>query len=237
MTPRSYQRFVVVGHSRTGWHLLRTALREHPNVACHHEPFHDRNPQAFPHSTPADIVLAEHLFTHYPGNIHAVGFKIQYEQPVYNPWWQSIWRLLRADTEIKLIHLKRTNLLARLLSECNALRTNRWFVEAGTRPPIPPPVTLDPQRCRESFEWTKRQEKLVEEFFKDHEMMEIDFEDLVADVPDTLGRVQEYLGVPVVSIAPGTQRIEKRPLAEAIVNYKELKRAFQDSEWATFFED
>ncbi|WP_419193566.1 hypothetical protein [Kolteria novifilia] len=52
-----------------------------------------------------------------------------------------------------------------------------------------------------------------------------------------LVRMQEYLGVPVVSIAPGTQRIEKRRLAEAIVNYEDLKRAFQGSEWTTFFED
>ncbi|QDU61044.1 hypothetical protein Pan216_18970 [Planctomycetes bacterium Pan216] len=68
-------------------------------------------------------------------------------------------------------------------------------------------------------------------------MMDIVFEELVANVPAMLVRMQEYLGVPVVSIAPGTQRIEKRLLSEAIVNYEDLKRAFQGSEWTTFFED
>ncbi|QDU61700.1 hypothetical protein Pan216_25620 [Planctomycetes bacterium Pan216] len=237
MTTTPYQRFVVVGHSRTGWHLLRTALKSHPNVVCHHEPFHDRNPQTFPHDTDARIVLDEHLFTPFPAEMQAVGFKIQYEQPVYNPWWQSVWRLLRADTGIKLIHLKRTNLLARLLSEVNALRTNRWLAEKGTRIPLLPPVTLDKRQCLESFQFVERQIGLVDEYFEKHESMDVVYEEMNADVPGTLAKVQEYLGVRIVPITPVTQKIERRLLSEAIANYAELKRAFQGTKWASFFEE
>ncbi|QDU61701.1 hypothetical protein Pan216_25630 [Planctomycetes bacterium Pan216] len=237
LTPRPYQRFVAVGPSRAGWNMLRTSLGEHPAIVCHDEPFRDKYPKPYAYNTEAAVVVDEHLFTPFQEEIQAVGFKVQVNQPSFNLWWRSVWDLVRADREIKILHVRRRNLLARLLSEINAERTMTWVVPKGMAPPKPTPLVLTREQCLHNFHLVTRQQDLLAEFFGDHAVMDVIYEDVCADFQGKMNAIQEFLGVAPTTLRPWSRKIAQRPLPESIANYAGLNRSLQGSPWSSFFEE
>jgi LPS sulfotransferase NodH len=241
-------RFVILARSRTGSNLLRSLLNSHPQIVVFSEVF--RNPDAidwgFPgyRQSPRDArlmrqdpvaFLENRIFAGQPRNVAAVGFKLFYYH-AREPQLAPLWPYLAQADDIKIIHLKRRNILRTHLSRERAIRTDEWArLDDAPRPETP--IHLDYERCLADFEQTRRWEEEMDAFFAGREMLQLTYEALVADMTGEMDRVQAFLGVPRRDLTPLTKKQAQKPLSAAIANYDELKARFAGTPWAAFFED
>ncbi len=242
-----YVRFLILGKGRTGSNFLRGLLASHPQVRTFGEIF--RRPGAIGWDTPGyfqtprllDLIqrdpgrfVEEKVFRRFPPSVRAVGFKLFYHH-AQDENWRPVWAYLQQRREIRILHLRRWNMLKALLSLKRALRTDRW-TNTGGEPEEEPPLTLDYQECLDTFTRTQERERALAAFFADHPLLDIRYEDLARDYRGEMQRVLAFLDLEDYAVQPMTHKQSHRPLSEAIANYAELKRRFAGTPWEDFFE-
>lgn len=230
MFERAYQRFLILSSPRSGTHMLRTSLNMHPSIKAKTEIFNpDWNSQeTFDRTTPASAILNDHIFTEYPSEISSVGFILHRSGARFGNW-PELWSLLEADSELRIISLRRYNLLQRYLSYYAMRDRNQG------RPFCAKYLSVN--ELRAEFE---QQEQEIAEFdqrFASHPLMKLSYEQLCRDYRASMRRVQTFIGSPYAWIIPGTERNAPTPLHETIANLDELATAFTDTRWSWFFKD
>lgn len=243
-----YTRFIILGRSRVGSNLLRGLLNAHSQVVVFGEifqnkqeigwamegfPTHGRAKHIFLHQ-PVQL-LAQKLWRNYPEKTMAVGFKIFYYH-ARDAGWMPVWDYLQQDANLRVLHLKRHNLLEVHLSRKRAMLSEEWVSTGGTAVKVGA-ITLDYDECLADFEQTRAWEREAETFFRHHATLELVYEALTANTAHEMGRVQEFLGVAHETVQPQTHKQRQRPLAQAITNFAALKARFAGSPWAAFFEE
>ena len=139
-----YTRFIIVSGPRTGSHMLAQALNSSRDIVCFREVFNylfdfvQFEVDGYDNSSARDLALREEhplrflderIFGRHPEEIRAVGFKYHYEQG----WaYRGLRERLVEDTDIRVVHLQRRNLLRMLVSGEIAAATGVWFVEPRT---------------------------------------------------------------------------------------------------------
>lgn len=131
-------RFIVIGKGRSGTNLLVQALNSHPHVRCFGELFNWRRPSidfglpGYDGYNAADLrlresdpltFLDERIFTGHPDDIRAVGFKLLYQH--YLGLKVRPGEIVGA--ELRVIHVRRRNLLRSLVSQELAEQTGEWL--------------------------------------------------------------------------------------------------------------
>jgi LPS sulfotransferase NodH len=247
----NYRRFVVVGIARTGSTLLVNLLNDHSRVLAFGELF--RSPETIgwdiaPFNTlrsakllalySADpvVFIDECIFRRWPRGWGAVGFKLFYYHARQLPF-SRVWEYLAANRDIRILHIKRRNILEQYYSLQQAHKTNVWASSKVAGANEQPPLRLEIDACRQHFTWVRCLEDDCTQFFKAHEMKEVYYEDLAANSGREMKGVQDFLGLDHERLSVKMARQRRRPLSDAIVNYAELKCAFEDTPWAGFFED
>lgn len=246
-----YTRFIIVGRSRTGSNLLRSLLNAHDHVETYGEVFRspDREAMDWDHTgylrvsdrmhrllldDPVTFVQRR-VYRRYPAEIAAVGFKIFYYHAQEGSW-RAVWPYLEQQTTIRVIHMKRRNMLSTHLSRKRAEITDVWVNTSGqTEQPVA--VTLDFEQCLADFQRTRAWEEACDAQFASHPKVELFYEDLAADNDRAMRPVQEFLGLDYQPVAPAIYKQSQQTLVQAIANYDELKNRFAGSPWAAFFED
>ena len=226
---KPYHKFIILSSPRSGTHMIRTALRNHPNIVAHTELF---NPdflkdKPFNRHTPEEIILTQHIFRNYPHNVKTVGFIIHRSGTPFGDW-PNLWEILQKNQDIFVISLRRRNLLRRYLSY-QVMRTFRGAP--------PKPLIFDPEILKNDFIEQKKEIDLFDEHFASHPLIKVYYEDLCKDYHHTVKSVQLFLGIKPMKIWPDEKGKPKRKLSEAIANYEALKKYFMGTEWAHFFND
>lgn len=242
-----YTRFIILGRSRTGSNFLRGLLASRADVIVLGEIL--KNPEniewglnGFPQARNAAAVyredpaafLSDHVFRSLPTSVNALGFKLFYYHSRQDDR-KSAWHHLKLDKSIRVIHIKRNNILHTFLSWTRANENGRWVARAKPDSESEP-VTLTYEDCLHEFESTRKWEQEADEFFSDHSLLSINYEDLAADYQKTMVRIQKFLGIPYAQVKPQTYKQSRLPLDQAITNFHELKDRFQGSTWEEFFE-
>jgi len=247
-----YTKFVILGQQRTGSVLLQMLLASHSNILSYGEIFNPsentRNNAAKrlkPISlTDAPVEYLENVvFQDYSNHIEAVGFKLFYDH-AKNPEWLPLWDYLK-NSDIKIIHLKRWNLLARYLSLQLALRTETWMTLQSDQSSDVQPIILDPTDCFKDFCTITWYEEEMDEFFKDNSKLEVIYEQLSRNMTEECNRIQAFLEVEPQSLSTPTEKQRKRKKSEIIANYHDLKqkllpgleKGWAKEEWLTFFDE
>jgi hypothetical protein len=239
-----YARFICVGYARTGSTLLMRSLNNHSRIVgfgeivknvdrypAHYHEF--ENNQALFERDPARFLSAM-VFRAYPREVAAVGFKIFYHHaPRDTAWGQAVWEYLLSQPGLKVLHLKRRNMLKTLLSEKQAGETEEWIKYSDNG--AAPAVAIAPDEAEAFFTRLAAWEVEYETLFAAHPRHEVIYEQLTRDLPGQLRAIQAFLGVPYEAVSPGTEKRPGRSLASQIVNYDELKAQFAPTPWATFF--
>ena len=134
-----YARFIILSAARTGSNLLATALNAHPNIICFRELFNWRTETigyfvaGYDNDSVVDrefrdrdevVFLKARIFCDHPSEIETVGFKAPYGTFIGFPKLQG-W--LVQEQEVRVLHLRRHNLLRRLVSGRIAEATGKWF--------------------------------------------------------------------------------------------------------------
>ncbi|MBP6016420.1 MAG: sulfotransferase [Candidatus Promineofilum sp.] len=239
-----YARFICVGDPRTGSTLLMRSLNNHSRIIGYGEIVKsiDRYPGHYHEFGNREALFQRHpvefletkVFRRYSPGIEAVGFKIFYHHaPRETAWGQAVWDYLVGQPQLKVLRLKRHNLLKTFLSRKQAGLTGEYIKYSGTAPA----VDLDAAEAREFFERTRAAEAEYDLMFAGHALLEVVYEDLTRDYAAMMGRIQSFLGVAYENIDPGTEKRPSRSLSSQIANYSQLREQFQASPWETFFSE
>lgn len=261
----SYTRFVIISHLRSGTHLLRTMLESHLEIVCQTEVFNSDN-QNLPYalSTPTSEVLDRWVFRDFPEPITCTGFVLQAYHPGglkafpgirENPHWADIWPRLQNMSGLRVIHLRRDNLLRRYLSHMMARATGNWHhwdrdrvstVSHIEKPSIQgrdannrPPIKIDAENLKLDFEEVEELHQQVEQRFGQQfgqgAYLPLSYEQLCSEPTRMAGQLLQFLGVAVAPLQAAVNKIEDRQLEASIENYAELKQAFVNTRWQAFF--
>jgi LPS sulfotransferase NodH len=269
-----YTRFIVLSGPRTGSNLLQQILNSHPDVMCFRELFNlqahiDYEMPAYDGTDAADLalraadapaLLGKRIFMEQPASVRAVGFKFHYN----HVWsYDRILDALAADTSLRIVHLRRRNILRMLVSLRLAQRTGEWMVHEPPRNQIAwaarrlrslrrsagptsdsgarteAGILLTPQECEQYFwEQVLTIDKFTKEIFVGHSMVELAYEDLVTDRDAAMQPVWGFLGVRHWSEAEVSLRKQNpEPLRTLISNYDELERHFSDTPFKVVFRE
>jgi len=248
---RAYTRFVVLGWYRTGSNLLVSLLNSDPAVVAYSELFSPRgvfwgNPVYAPSSTKsaprddAPAFLRDVVYRPYPRRVGAVGFKLFYPQLILRPVPGLLEGLVAGD-DLRVIHLRRRNVFRSMVSNAVAKKTGAMASisaeDAARAEAEAAPLRFTPEECETYFTQLAERAERCESLFPAESVVNVAYEDLVADRDAEVGRVREFLGLPR---RPTTTRLVKqsrRPLRDAVENFDELARHFAESPWAAFFTD
>jgi LPS sulfotransferase NodH len=243
-----YTPFVILGRSRVGSNLLRSLLNAHPNVMAFGEIFRDvRNPdwdhigyfqskamRSLAVDNPVHFIEAK-VLGRYPGFVRAAGFKLFYYHAREGAA-ASVWPYLQGRRDIKVLHLKRRNLLQTHVSRKRAALTGRW-VNTSAGQDRSEVITVDYQECLDDFVQTRKWEEDCDAYFAGHPLLQMQYERLAADYPREAGEIQAFLGIEARAVTPSTYQQASAPLSSVIANYGELKERFDGTVWREFFTD
>ena len=248
---RDYTRYIILGMGRTGSNLLATSLQSQSNVIAFGELFnnahHERISWMYPGYKTSGAALELRardprafidtmVYGRMPKRVSAVGFKLFYYH-AREPNWACIWPHLGDMEGLKVIHLKRQNLLRTYLSMSYALQDRQWIARSDRGVTRKEAIELVYEDVLKGFRKIRAWENEGDRFFSGQPVLEVFYEGLVGRYDEEMSRIQDFLGVPRSSAHANTRKQSIQRLSESIANYEELKARFQGSEWAAFFEE
>jgi len=256
ITPRSkeYRKFIILGKGRTGSNMLATSLRSHTQIVAYGELFNNADHQRILWEHPNYIpyrafdgalklrernprkFLETLVFRQFPVRISAVGFKLFYYH-AQEKSWESVWPYLKAMPDLRIIHIKRENILKNVLSLKIAFATREWGRQTNGGAVVAPPIELEYGECLDTFQKTREWEEKYDIYFDNQNKVNVIYEDLVKNYSGEMKRIQDSLGVKHELLHPSTKKQNTQALSKAISNYWELKERFEHSPWAEFFEE
>jgi LPS sulfotransferase NodH len=182
-----------------------------------------------------DDYFDNQIFKKYDRTIAAVGFKIFYHHPVYDHEGK-VWSYLQNCDGLRVIHLRRANLLRSLVSMKIAEKTDVWKITEQQDESLDKTIQLNVKECLENFCQTRDWEKQANIRFANNPVLELTYEELISDYRNQMQRIQDFLAVNREDLHPASTRQNPEALRDLIGNYDELEAYFVNTEWAVFFE-
>jgi len=225
------QRFAIIGNARTGSNYLLDGLRTAPSVRVYHEIFADHNREV---GKEFDKIFST-IFQPESKSTKVVGFKV-----FYNHLTEDEWKRLLACRDLKIIHLTRRNRLRTVISLEIAFKTGQWtqsgkgksgeFKEKRLR--------LDSSKLLQRLEQIEEGEATARTRFRDREILEVVYEELVRSPKTVFESVGMYLGVDGIDCGKiKLRRQNPETLQQLLVNYDEIKSTLRNTRFAESLED
>lgn len=247
--------YMITCAARTGSSLLETSLMSHPDIMSHGEIYAPNRIGALRgrysrYSREEDICRAMtkyrdanqtaflYKYVYDAQGRKAVGHKFKHEELML-PKFAETREAIRRDTDIKIIHLRRHNLLERFVS---------WWVvrhvtgvteihSEESRPEITA-VEVPLRACQESFDETTARYDFARKLFADHPSYEVVYEDLVGPEGEkVMTEIQKFLGVTPQPLTSRLKKVVTKDMRSVIANFDELKSHFATTPYAEFFEE
>lgn len=218
------QRFALVGNARTGSNFLLDGLKSSPAIRMYHEIFASHNREV---GRDFEKILST-LYQYESRSTRMVGFKV-----FYNHLTDDEWEKLAACKELKVIHLTRRNRLRTVISLEIAFKTGQWTKVGNSGGPKEKRVTLDPMKLLKRLEQIEEGEAATRVRFRDKQVLEIVYEELVQSPSKVFASVGAYLGVE--DIDPGKIRLKRQNpegIEQLIVNYDEVVTVLRHTRFA-----
>ncbi len=163
-----------------------------------------------------------------------IGFKLFYGHAKAYP---DALRALSEMEELRVLHLRRRNLLLRHLSNERAERSGTWYVPRRTTPEPPAPIHLDFRRVIDDFLDVDEGYKHFRLCLSEREYYtEVFYEDLAANPHETLQHICDQLDleIDVAGLQIASARMGGDSIHDAIENLDDFMVLV---EWASFVTD
>lgn len=242
---RDYQRFILIAHARSGSSMVLGALKTHPQIFSFNEIFvsgsidfqikgydnHSVELLRLRMKSP-DNFLDQYIYSPYKPSIRAVGFKLFPEQ-IDNT--KGLWQWLERNSDVRVIDLCRSNLLATYTSYLIAVKTKTFAIKdesqrKNTR------VQIDPKKFLAEFEKRESYNRKIQNCLRHHSVLKVFYEDVVADPHECFKQMQDFLGVDHQFIETPTIKQQTLPLSEVITNFEDLRQYFSGTDLSKYFE-
>lgn len=244
----SYQKFIILTMPRSGSNYLSYLLHDHPNIISIGELFcietlwgqpgkknlnHNFLLKFFRNLFPI-LFLKKYIYHEYPNNIQAVGFRFFYHQV---DRFKTVFKYLFSLKGIKIIHLKRMNLLDNLISLKLARKTRIWSSLVKPRKKIIK-INLDYNECLEYFKNATFIRNKYDGLLKNKSCIDVHYEQLIKNTQKEISKLLNFLNIPNIPKKSLNCSLIKQNLykpQEVVTNYKQLKNQFKNSQWSKFF--
>lgn len=224
-------KFIVLTRSRTGSNFLVSLLNSHPEIEAKGELLRRQHEMSFKQ-------LIDKGLSSKDEHVNTAGFKMFYYHPIGIDRSET-WKMLTDITELKIIHLKRKNILRTLVSRKFAEQNDIWHQTATKKDPKKKKkcVSFEVEELEMGFSRTRRMETQGDVKFKNHRVWEVYYEDLVKDPEKICEQAFEFLEVSS-TWSPSSPLIRQNPesLSDLICNFDELKEKFSGTKWSVFFD-
>jgi LPS sulfotransferase NodH len=224
----NYEKFVVIARARTGSNLLLSLLNNHQQIRAFGEKFSrlgNKNTK----------LIFNEIFP--KKSTKTIGFKLFYYHPIDSED-KSIWEILKNDTNFKIIHLQRKNVLRTHISELIARKLDLWTdrgrSEIGL---VKKKININVDEFYRVLEKNEKQIEKVKNKFQQHKMIDVFYEDLVDNRSKTMERVFDFLNVS--NHDSKTDLIKQNPekMNDLIMNYEELVEKLINSKYSFMLEE
>ena len=238
-------KFVILCFPRTGSTLLIEALGAHPAIRQCMEPFNPvvegdapwvswrrqamtglygrqesyLNAKGYLDEGRFDLSrLSRRVFADFDGA------KVMYDQlEVFSP----VWEHLRDLDDLRVIVLRR-NIVEAAVSFKIALETNDWHVSPGAAAPPSPRIAYQTGYFGWFHDHFCAAEDRVVKSFRNHEIIQIDYENLVASWPQMLKNLLSVLGVAPLDIAMPYRKRTHGKIKDLILDFADVKAHYAD---------
>src|SRR5690606_28030261 len=133
------------------------------------------------------------------------------------------------------IHVWRSNHLRAFVSLVLAQRTGSWSSKTHAHPPDAR-VEISVDDFVAFAEKRRRDEAFIRDRFRGAPVCDVEYEELARDLPRALARIEMFLSIEPMSVAPTLQKQTTGSLRDRITNYEALRNALSHTEYARFFE-
>lgn len=247
---QEYTKFIILTSQRSGSTYFTHLIGSHPNVIAYGESLNEygigwgkqksgiqaqKRKQGFwlpIRNLSPRLFLNLAIFHAYPSNIHAVGFKLMYSQILFFP---QVIQYLKQEN-VRIIHLKRYNLLEMYVSLKRSEVSDTWHTTNAIEAPDVR-LYLDPNKCHEYFVRIHSLQQKYNSIVPYRNMLSLSYEDLMENKTKLLNDVQEFLNLRNALLSSRFQKMNRLSLEDCVINYTELKHAFQRTQWKSFFSD
>ncbi len=152
---------------------------------------------------------------------------------------KRVWDWILRDDKIKIIHLIRKNRLKTLISKVIAEKTGKWTSYDGKKniETKDKKFHLEPDKCFEVFEEIESWEFQTRKTFRDHEVIEITYEDLANDREVTMKEIFRFLSLNYIKVSTIMAKQNQEKMENLLLNFEELKVELTKAGYSHFFRD
>lgn len=147
--------------------------------------------------------------------------------------FDTLWTQLKNDRNLFIVHLKRRNVLETVLSLRKAMISDQWLSTQEHKSARQ--IMLPYDFCIKYFKYIQFYEGVYDRLFFKSQVLDVYYEDLINTHRKVMERAQLFLGLPPVQLKSTFSKQSVLPVAEAIINYEELKSQFSGSSWEKYF--
>ena len=208
-------RFILLCQPRTGSSELVAALQRHPDILMRDEILNPHKDHSLPENGEERFKAAMES-----AGYSAVGFKLHAFQPLRyksREHWESVWRELGKDAEIRILVLRRDE-LTQLAAIKTASINDDW---TGHSELNGKKIRID----QEEFFWFQRWNQLAYDFrlsgLSKHPKLSMAYESLSNNWEKTIGEIWKFLGVAEIRLPNPYWGINAQALLE---NHDEFKQ-------------
>lgn len=229
--------FIVHSYARHGTHVTRTMLDQHPKVTCYNELFRTLHmkiaepPFAAWNHRPVGRWFDN--FTTYRHETNVVGLVMHSDNVIGRRYPARGLRIGRfvAELEWPVIQVFRKNLLETFASHRIAHMTQDWgFKSAGRHTVARVKFKKDDwhTHLRRTLKGIINAQRLMA---NGQPMIHFWYHDVVADFAAASRKMFKFLGVEQLEFEPTIVKQEIRPLDEVFVNWDDVKRELEGTQW------
>jgi hypothetical protein len=163
------------------------------------------------------------------------GFKIKSDELVLRQYL-PVLQALQADVSIKVLHLNRTNLLERYVSwvMVNDVTGVTMAVRQEDVPDFGT-VKINPKRAERDFLLAEERQAKVDEWFSNHDMLQLEYEALTLDPMAESKRICAFLDIEERLLTTRTIKIAPH-VSTLVSNFEQLQEYFAGSRFERLFD-
>ncbi len=232
-------KFMISCTARCGSSMLSTLLNSHPHVLCHGEVLAAPQESTGPYQdlrraggdiddwlreyreTSPEAFLYDVCFN--PAGNQCVGFKFKLEESL-NPTYRVFRDRIVADKDIKIIHLRRENILDQYISTMATKKSGIFSISSSRQRPRLKPFKIDIPHLLAYVRKSQQRQQAAREMYKDHRCLELTYEELTQSRAAALAKAQSFLEVSEAALS--TYMVKVIPNnTELVLNLDEVRAA------------